>query len=186
VGFVRLRGTAPVIVTETLDAVALAEAADEVRAMHGRVAKMQWASKKPDVRLDVATGGHCRYCPALRGCWAHTSITDATTPEEVDAFERKAALARAQLNARAAQTPVPLPDGRVYGPRVKERRKVASALALPVLRARHPALDVSALVEVSAAGLKRLGLDADAEMAALEAAGAVEVTQTEVVEAHKP
>lgn len=187
VGFVRIRGTTPVIVTETADAVALADAADELRVMHGRAAKMQWAARKPEVRLDVAIGEHCRYCPALRACPAHTSLMAvAETPAQVDALERQAKLARAQLDARAAQTLVPLPDGRVYGPRVKERRKVVSARALPVLRERHPGLDVEALVEVSAAGLKRLGLDADAEMAALEAAGAVEVTQSEVVEAHKP
>lgn len=191
VGYVLLRDDTPRVWTEALDGLELASERETLREMRHRVARLWGRWARPSVANplvpDVAIGDHCRYCPALRACPAYTSLMAvAETPAQVDALERQAKLARAQLDARAAQTPVPLPDGRVYGARLRQRRRVDSARALAVLRERHPGLDVAALADVSAAGLKRLGLDESAEMAALEAAGAVEWVASEVVEAHKP
>lgn len=190
VGWIRLVDTAPRLVVETLDSLALEEMRERVLAVYARAEKMGWVARTKGAQPDVTVGEHCRYCPALRGCWAHTSmlggVPEAKTLESVESLERAAELARKQLNAHALQTPIELGDGRVYGPRLELRRSIDAGRALPLLKQRHPNLDTTKLASITQKALREMGLDVEEEMRVLQLAGAVTVTEVEKMEAHKP
>lgn len=190
IGWIRLIDTTPRLVVETLDPFALEMARERVLAVRARAEKMGWVARTKGAQPDVTVGEHCRYCPALRGCWAHTSmlggVPEAKTLDAVESLERSAKLARQQLNAQAQQMPVQLGDGRVYGPRLEVRRSIDAGKALPLLLQRHPGLDTTKLAAVTQKALREAGLDVETEMQALAAAGAVTTTEVEKMEAHKP
>lgn len=123
-GWIILRDSTPVIVTEELDALALAEAEDRLALI---LAKAVDASTKPE-KQSVTMGEHCKYCPALRRCPAYQRRIDvdaALNTERgllaVEALERQSDLMRESLKMIASQEPIKCADGRVYGPRQMSR-----------------------------------------------------------------
>jgi hypothetical protein len=138
---VPMRGERPV----PLRAEGLAEAERDVRQLHATVAEQAEriaAGKLPK----LVTGAHCTYCPARPGCPAHVAEARALatgqvglTPGPLTAEQAqraagllgpvKAATKKLEeaLRAHVAEHgPIPLPDGRVYGPRDSEERAFAT------------------------------------------------------------
>lgn len=195
VGWIRLLDSTPRLVLDTLEADELDAMRERLQALRRRVAKFAFLRQKPDAKVALHVGDWCRYCPGIRACWAHTTALPETGDPllqyadqlaYVELLERRAKMAREQLDAQAKNTPLPLPDGRVYGPRLSVRRSITPAKAIPVLRARHPELDVEAMASITIEGLRRAGLDTEVELRHLEAAGAVVTTEVERMESHKP
>lgn len=199
-----------------LDAFELEAVAVELRTLAERIGWARQAvesGKTP--RLTV--GEHCAHCPARHGCPARVAMAKrlAGEPETV-ALDLKAmltpesaalALARwkaakkaleevgAALHAYAAESPIALGDGRVWGPVEYEREVIDADAAWPVLVARYGAEAARAAMalETSKAGVERLArvvrempqsgkttlkaLTAEA-MDALRAAGAVQTKTT--------
>lgn len=191
VGWIRLVDSTPRLVVDALDSFDLEEARDRILRLRRRAQTFEWLQQKPTARVDVTIGPHCKYCPGLRGCWAHTSALPegpltASAVDHVEHLERRAKVAKAQLREQVRQTPLDLGEGRVFGLHVTQQRRIDAGKAMQVLAARHPNLDVHSLASVTQDAMKKAGLDVDAEMEALAAAGAVIFTEVEKVEAHKP
>lgn len=130
VGWIIARDDKPYVVTEELDALALSEIEDELRDIHRRALE---ASKQTNP--DVTIGAHCKYCPALRRCPAHTGVMpveqqlitpDAATLDYIEALERRAKMARDSIKMLASQEPIKLSNDLVYGPRVMTRTNKAT------------------------------------------------------------
>jgi hypothetical protein len=138
----------------TLAPFDLEEVAVELRTLAERIgyARNDVARGKTP-RLTV--GEHCNYCPARFGCPARVAMAQrlAGEPEKV-VLDLKAmltpesaslALARwqaatkalqevgAALHAYASESPIPLGDGRVWGPVVSEREVIDADKAWPLL-----------------------------------------------------
>jgi len=142
----------------TLDAFELEVVAGEMKALAERIGYARndyQRGKTPRLRV----GEHCGFCPARYGCPARVAMAQrlAGEPEKV-VLDLKAmltpesaalALARwqaatkamqevgAALHAYAAETPIPLGDGRVWGPRASEREVIDAEKAWPVLVAKY-------------------------------------------------
>lgn len=157
----------------TLGPFELEAMAARLRAVHARVEAARAlvaAGRTPD----VATGLHCRRCPAMAACPAMTALvreldTDAqaSTDETVTALARLsderagAAWVRVKLlgelvdamkrslSARAETRGLPLPDGTRLMPVEVPRRTIVMDRALPVLTERFGADQVDAAVERS-------------------------------------
>lgn len=147
-------GHAPWWTWATLDAFDLEEIALQMKTLADRIGYARndyQRGKTPRLRV----GEHCGNCPARYGCPARVAMAKrlAGEPERV-VLDIKAmltpenaalALARWQaaskamqevggaLHAYAAETPIPLGDGRVWGPRTSEREVVDAEKAWPVL-----------------------------------------------------
>lgn len=123
---------------------------------------------------DVATGLHCRRCPAMPVCPAMVTLVreldttaQAAAPEivsslvclpdeaagrawvRVQLFEELVANMKASLRARAETRPLPLPDGSRLVAVEVPRRSVVLDKALPLLRERFGAEQADAAVERS-------------------------------------
>lgn len=110
---------------------------------------------------DVATGLHCRRCPAMPSCPAMTTLVrelvpaaDAQTADvvgglvrlsdeqagrawvRVQVLEKLLGAMKASLRARAETRPLPLPDGSSLVPTEVQRRSLLLDKALPLLRER--------------------------------------------------
>jgi hypothetical protein len=115
-----------------------------------------------------------------------------------EAAEQVVADLRAQLVLRATTDPIRLSDGRVYGPLETERESVKGEVAWSVLRDLHGEDVARAGVEVSASkssierALKRIAKRGELAglkrgvLAAVEAAGGIEVRRSTAVRAHHP
>lgn len=131
----------------------LARIEADVRTLHAAVTEQErrLAEGKP---LRLVTGAHCTYCPARRGCPAHVAETRALvtgqaglvagplTPEQAARGAAMLGPAKAATEAleealRAhveAYGPIPLPDGKVYGPVPATRTTYRTRLAYAALR----------------------------------------------------
>lgn len=138
----------------TLDAFELETVALELRTLAERIAKAR-RDVYEDTTPRLTVGEHCTYCPARHGCPARVAMAQrlAGEPEKV-VLDLKAmltpetaalALARWQaarkaleevggaLHAYASESPIPLGDGRVWGPRESKREVIDAEKAWPVL-----------------------------------------------------
>jgi Protein of unknown function (DUF2800) len=163
----------------TLDAFELETIAVELRTLAERIGYARNDVEKGRTpRLTV--GEHCSYCPARFGCPARVAMAQrlAGEPERV-VLDLKAmltsesaalALARwqaatkalaevgAALHAYASEMPIPLGDGRVWGPVVSEREVIDADKAWPVLVAKYGANTAreAMSLDTSKAGLERM------------------------------
>lgn len=138
----------------TLDAFELEVVATEMKSLADRIGYARndyQRGKTPQLRV----GEHCGFCPARYGCPARVAMAQrlAGEPEKVVldikamltpetaamALERWHAASKAMqevgaaLHAYAAETPIPLGDGRVWGPVTSEREVIDAEKAWPVL-----------------------------------------------------
>lgn len=202
-----------------LDAFALEEVAVELRRLADRISYARRdvaAGRMP--RLTV--GEHCKWCRARHGCPARVAMAQrlAGEPETV-VRDLKAlltpetaalALARwsaakdalkevgAALYAYAKESPIPLGNGRVWGPVESKRAVIDAAKAWPVLVSLWgpDAARAAMTLETSKAGVGRGVAAAGGEgakaarlraaMEALEAVGAVGTKTVTEYEAHEP
>jgi hypothetical protein len=133
---------------------------------------------------DAEVGDHCRYCPSLRYCPAKMALARATigqdSQEILDLVKQGVALidienaprlrelvsqadkildaVKDALRDFARQTPIPLPDGRVYGvnPDSETREIVDGKAAVKALESIFgPAADEAASVDVTFSGIER-------------------------------
>lgn len=137
----------------TFDVFSLEAFADELDVMLGRVVRARLSVASGDVR--VATGDHCRYCPALQACPAYTSLARTMATDLDGAAEKIAALApvdagkawalldrigklydvtKEALKAYAAQQPIPLANGQTVKEIPFERSSFNQAAAIAALR----------------------------------------------------
>lgn len=163
----------------TLDAFELEAVAVELRTLAERIGYARNdVAKGKTPRLVV--GEHCAFCPARFACPARVAMAQrlAGEPEKV-VLDLKAmltpesaalALARwkaamkalqevgAALHAYASETPIPLGDGRVWGPVVSEREVIDADKAWPVLVAKYGANTAreAMSLDTSKAGLERM------------------------------
>ena len=162
----------------TLDAFELEMAAAELRTLAERIGYARNdAQRGKTPRLTV--GEHCTYCPARHGCPARVAMAKrlAGEPEKVVldlralltpetsalALARWQAASRAlhevgaALHAYAAESPIPLGDGRVWGPRESEREVIDAERAWPVLVERYGVEVARAAmsIDTSKAGVSR-------------------------------
>jgi hypothetical protein len=163
----------------TLDAFELEAIAVELRTLAERIGYARNdVAKGKTPRLTV--GEHCTFCPARFGCPARVAMAQrlAGEPEKV-VMDLKAmltpesaslALARwqaatkalqevgAALHAYASESPIPLGDGRVWGPVVSEREVIDADRAWPVLVAKYGANTAreAMSLDTSKAGLERM------------------------------
>jgi hypothetical protein len=163
----------------TLDAFELETIAVELRALAERIGYARNDVEKGRTpRLTV--GEHCTHCPARHGCPARVAMAQrlAGEPERV-VLDLKAmltpesaalALARwqaatkalqevgAALHAYASESPIPLGDGRVWGPVASEREVIDADKAWPVLVAKYGANTAreAMSLDTSKAGLERM------------------------------
>ena len=174
-----LEGRTPWWSWATLDAFELEAIAVELRTLAERIGYARNdVAKGKTPRLTV--GEHCNFCPARHGCPARVAMAQrlAGEPERV-VLDLKAmltpesaslALARwqaatkalqevgAALHAYASESPIPLGDGRVWGPVVSEREVIDADRAWPVLVAKfgaNAAREAMSL-DTSRAGLERM------------------------------
>jgi hypothetical protein len=199
-----------------IDAITLQAHADQLRDLQLRVVQ---ASAR--VRDHLAIGRHCRYCEAYFHCPAQhqanaLAIIEPEAPLRFEAMlplERDEDAARAfelyervklfqsrlhdVLAARAMQRPIPLADGRVYGPREKEgSKRLDGDIAWRVLRDLHGQTVADAATKRTATqkGIE----DALRQLAgplaprkrkvleAIDAAGGVKQSTSTVIDAHEP
>lgn len=135
----------------TLNALDLAAHGDRLRRLRNDI---EAARVTPQLFLN--DGSHCRYCPSfLTGCPRVESLQrrvanqDAPVPfadddeaaRALDLLSRIKMLAgriEGALKARAAERPIPLPDGRVFGPHEKLGNRVIDGdAAYEVLREKY-------------------------------------------------
>lgn len=162
----------------TLDAFELEVVASEMKGLSERIGYARndyQRGKTPRLRV----GEHCGNCPARYGCPARVAMAQrlAGEPEKV-VLDIKAlltpetaalALARWQaatkamqevgsaLYAFAKETPIPLGDGRVWGPVTSERDVIDAEKAWPVLEEKYGTTIARAAMtlETSKAGVDR-------------------------------
>jgi hypothetical protein len=163
----------------TLDAFELEAIAVELRTLAERIGYARNdVAKGKTPRLTV--GEHCNHCPARFGCPTRVAMAQrlAGEPEKV-VLDLKAmltpesaalALARwqaatkalqevgAALHAYASESPIPLGDGRAWGPVVSEREVIDADKAWPVLVAKYGANTAreAMSLDTSKAGLERM------------------------------
>lgn len=147
---VPMRGNTPV----PLDARELALIEEELRDLAARAAEQVRrveAGKLPVLN----TGAHCTYCAARSGCPAHVAEVRALvtgqaglaagplTPAQAERAAGLLGPARAALDAMSEALkvyvrehgPIPLPGGKVYGPRAEERQDYDTRGLYQALRA---------------------------------------------------
>lgn len=134
--WLRETGDNPGPSTAEFDSFALADFADELRALAATLAKMD-ARMKAGGSITLHTGEHCRFCPAFQGCDAQGALVRAAlrgevgkgveleivTPEaianlwpRVEAAEKALAELKDRLKAAAREVgPVDLGDGLMLG-----------------------------------------------------------------------
>lgn len=198
-----------------VDAFELEVVAEERRELARRIS----ASTYPRLTL----GEHCAHCPARHACPARTAMARALASETAaedwkrgldDDRVAAATLARWQaarkaldevgkaLYARAADRPIPLDSGEVWGPRTTTREVIDAEKAWPVLESLlgPDGLRAALTVETSKAGIERGVKAAKASgrvtgaikagvaqaLDAVRAAGAVETRERVEFEVHRP
>jgi hypothetical protein len=137
-----------------LDAFDLEEIAGEMKSLADRIGYARndyQRGKTPRLRV----GEHCGFCPARFACPARVAMAQrlAGEPEKVvldlkamltpesaamalgrwQAATKALAEVGAALHAYASESPIPLGDGRVWGPRASEREVIDAGKAWPVL-----------------------------------------------------
>lgn len=215
-----------------LNAYDLDAFADELLNLHARIRKDREAYAKGDLPMATVADDSCTYCHSARYCPAQMNLVQGLTVAHDQRFfplgsekivmdeemarrlvdlvpmaEKRLAEIKAALKLYAAQTPVPLGDGRFYGPRPDVRRKIADPkLAGEVLTKRlgaAPALAALDPAAISMDGLERARktyfeehpeekvkgavgkLDAEIE-AILHQAGALRLYDAPVITTYKP
>lgn len=198
-----------------IDAIALDAHAARLRELQLRVAKAAGR-----VREHLAIGAHCRYCEAYFHCpkQHETNALAIVEPEAPLRFEASLPLDRDEdaarafelyervrlfqsrlhdvLAARAMQRPIPLNDGREYGPREKEgTKRLDGDIAWRVLRDLHGQGVADAATKRTATqkgiedALRQLGgALAPAKrkvMQALDEAGGVKQSTSTVIDVHE-
>lgn len=148
--------------TARLDAFAIEEMAFRVRELVEKVD----AAKASGAVPDPVEGDHCRWCPSFNFCPAKARLVNATaqledliqplTPETVAlALGRidlvKGVIKRVEvlLEDFARTTPVPLPDGTIYGPVDRPKMEFDALKAEAVLTERYGEGFAMTAVEVS-------------------------------------
>ena len=184
-------GRAPWWEWADIDAFELEVIAAELRRL---VERIEWARR--DVAKGktprVVVGEHCTWCPARFSCPARSgmAVAMATAPGDFAASLKTGladdgiasmALARWQaarkvldevgsaLYARAKERPIPLDDGRAWGPVVSEREVIDAEAAWPVLAGLlgNDGARAAMTLETSRAGVER-GVRAAKEAGALK------------------
>lgn len=139
-----------------------------------RQLQLDAASARRDPAPFLSAGSHCKYCPAFLSCPEQSRLRNevkSTTLDmqlaermplssDVDAAEVYELWGRikmlsqrigAALHARAAERPIPLPDGRVFGPRpVKGHDELDGNITYEVVRAKYGQGIADAAVERNA------------------------------------
>lgn len=159
VAIVYLRGDRRVVDKAALDMFELDAFAGRVRAVHAAVGAQRQRRQRGEL-VDVAEGPHCKYCPAVAVCPAKVALLqrlisgqeademelmmplDATSAR--NAYERwqagRALLRRVEraLYAFAAETPIPLGDGKFFGKYTKPgNEKLDGDVMYKVVREKH-------------------------------------------------
>ncbi len=207
----------------TLSALDLDAHAERLKALHARVMQAR-AAFREGIVPDLATGKHCKYCEAfiangnLCPKWAEfkkdsmselplkvemalplASDDDARWAvevlERVDMFRTRL---KAVIMARAAERPIPLADGRIYGKVQKlGKREIDADAAYALVRQKYgqEVADKSvqrkvaqkwiedALKEAGVPGAKKAK---DELVKQLEAAGAVKREEKTAIEVYEP
>lgn len=179
-------GGVDVATVSTLDLDAHAERLKELAVTVARAATNPTAY--------IATGPHCRWCDAFLSCpKQHETTLDVSDGDRVMALERRipfesdddaarafdllsrakmlTARLSAALAARATERPIPLPDGRMYGPVVKNgNERLDGDVMFSVVRDLHGQGIADAAVErkASKTRLKEALRFAGGKVAALE------------------
>jgi len=180
---------------DTLDGVALARSRAEQVAPNSSPNGFPHAL--PDPR-DLRVGAHCRMCPAFSGCPAQAGAAQALLEDrDVELTDQNVAEAWAKLQAVEAATKrvraslmgylaardgeIDLENGKTLRLVESRREKIDPELAMPILRDQLGfGGQADEAVSVSKTALKRLaGSSLPEVMAALEDAGAVEVSHSE-------
>jgi CRISPR/Cas system-associated exonuclease Cas4 (RecB family) len=200
-----------------LDAFDLAEVSRRLRQTWEAVAQARDAVKagrQPPLR----EGPHCTYCPARRGCPAKVALIRQLaepadlrerflaelTPETARLAYERLGRARAlmgdltaALYAYAAENPIALDDGRVFGPTETTREELDANVVFDVLEREHGTAVARAAVELSATktGVERalravakpgeLAKLRRAVLAGVEAAGGIKTTTKVSVKEHR-
>lgn len=158
------------------------------------------------VEPEMVEGAHCRWCPAFPRCPAKAALIASPpsleiTPEgAAKAYERlrlyRQALDKAEeiLKDYARATPIPLPDGTVYGPRYDSTKRLDGKVAAKVLREWFgDAAEAGIEIEVTQASIKRAlavagnrGLGLKDVIAEVEKRGGLKIVQAPKMIAHKP
>lgn len=173
-------GRQPWMEWATVDAFELQVIATQLRDL---AQKIEWARNAADKnKLPWLTAGeHCTYCPARFTCPTRVAMARAmaTAPDEYgmslkhsldDDAIAGAALARwraakkildevgSALYARAKERPIPLADGRAWGPKAKETEEIDAEKAWTVLAKEYgpEAARVAMSLDTSKAGVERM------------------------------
>lgn len=115
-----------------------------------------WEELRAGRAPSVATGRHCRYCPAFHACPAQVALVRqaAAAPEDLErklaelitpenaakAYHRIAEVQMVldrvmkQIKALAEKAPIPLGNNRMLGPVERTRESIVAEKALPILR----------------------------------------------------
>ncbi len=157
----------------------------------------------------LVEGSHCRWCPAFARCPAKCALVSSAagveigplTPETAARAYERIRLYRQALDAAesalkdfARQTPIPLSDGQVYGPRYDSTKSIDGKVGATALRALlGPAAEEGIEVSVTQAGIKR-ALKAAGQppkkleevLALIERNGGLRITKAPKLIAHKP
>lgn len=143
-----------------LEAMDLDAHAARLRGLHvevARVARLHAAGES----VPTTTGTHCKYCPAFLACPAQKVLltevssgvvalrVESTMPLADDRAAADAYVTLVQLKtltqrltaavyARAQENPIPLANGKLFGPReTKGNEKIDGDIAYEVVRAKH-------------------------------------------------
>ena len=127
---------------------------DELLAELGRVVLAKKALDEGRPLEGFTTGAHCEFCPAESGCPAKTSRLLALLGESsergdqpltVDQFRRilpmvsqfeqaaNAIKRAARAHVETTGQPIPLDDGKAWGPHPTKKKELVAAVALPIL-----------------------------------------------------
>lgn len=201
----------------TLNALDLASHGDRLRKLRSDI---EAASQQP--QLFINDGKHCKYCPAfLSGCSRQEALArrvksgelarqaesliplhdDDEAATALDLLERIKMFKQrleAAIHARAAERPIPRPDGTVWGPRETEgNRSIDGDAAYELLREKYgqavadKAVTRDATQKGIEAALKQAGVKSaskakDSIMKQLEETGKVARKKKTVWEAYDP
>jgi hypothetical protein len=171
------RGTGRVATVE-VDVFDLDTFAVRLRTLHTRVAEQQRRVTSGTLP-DVSEGPHCRHCPAINSCPAKVALLRRITSGEEaseaelmipldehtagEAYRRWRAAKHLMshveraIHAYAAERPIPIGDGKVYGPRrIQGNEKLDGDVVYQVVEALHgrPVADAAVVRNATKSRLK--------------------------------